>query len=215
MTNKALTLDDRLVDYLRSVSLREHEVLRRLRAETAAHPRSMMQIAPEQGQFMALLVELLGARRILEIGTFTGYSALAMSLALPEEGRLDTCDVDAETTAMARRYWQEANQQRKITLHLAPALETLKSLQGLYDLIFIDADKTNYDNYLEAAYPLLRPGGLMLFDNVLWSGAVADPSVGDADTEALRALNQKLHQDSRFTISMLPLADGLTLARKK
>ena len=215
MTHKALTLDDRLVDYLRSNSVREPEVLQRLRQETAAHPRSMMQIAPEQGQFMALLVELLGARRILEIGTFTGYSALVMSLALPEEGRVDTCDVDAETTAIARRYWSEANQQGKITLHLAPALETLKNLQGPYDLMFIDADKTNYDNYLEAAYPLLRPGGLMMFDNVLWSGAVADPGVSDADTDALRALNQKLHKDSRFTISMLPLADGLTLARKK
>ncbi|MBN9418494.1 MAG: class I SAM-dependent methyltransferase [Candidatus Eremiobacteraeota bacterium] len=213
--SKALTLDDRLVDYLHSVSLREPEVLRKLREETAAHPRSGMQIAPEQGQFMALLVELLGCRRILEVGCFTGYSSLAMSLALADEGRIDTCDVDAETTAVARRYWAEAGQQHKIQLHLGPALETLKTLEGPYDLAFIDADKSNYDGYLEAAYGLLRPGGLILLDNVLWSGAVADPAVNDPDTEALRALNRKLQADSRFSISMLPLADGLTLARKR
>lgn len=212
---KALTLDDRLIDYLHSVSLREPEVLQQLRAETAAHPRSGMQIAPEQGQFMALLVELLGARRILEIGCFTGYSSLAMSLALPADGHIDTCDVDEETTAMARRYWQQAGQQDKISLHLGPALETLKSLKGPYDLAFLDADKVNYDGYLEAAYRLLRPGGLILIDNVLWSGAVADESVRDPDTEALRALNRKLQSDARFSISMLPLADGLTLARKR
>lgn len=212
---KALTLDDRLIDYLHSVSLREPEVLQQLRADTAAHPRSGMQIAPEQGQFMALLVELLGARRILEIGCFTGYSSLAMSLALPADGHIDTCDVDEETTAMARRYWQQAGQQDKISLHLGPALETLKSLKGPYDLAFLDADKVNYDGYLEAAYRLLRPGGLILIDNVLWSGAVADESVRDPDTEALRALNRKLQSDARFSISMLPLADGLTLARKR
>ena len=215
MPSKALNLDDRLLDYLHSVSLREPEVLQKLRAETAAHPRNQMQIAPEQGQFMALLVELLGARRILEIGCFTGYSSLAMSLALPTDGHIDTCDVDEETTAMARRYWQSAGQQDKIKLHLGPALDTLKKLQGPYDLVFLDADKVNYDNYLEASYSMLRPGGLILIDNVLWSGAVADPSVKDPDTEALRALNLKLQKDSRFTISMLPLADGLTLARKR
>ncbi|MBX3172225.1 MAG: class I SAM-dependent methyltransferase [Candidatus Eremiobacteraeota bacterium] len=212
---KALTLDDRLIDYLHSVSLREPEVLRQLRAETAAHPRSQMQIAPEQGQFMALLVELLGARRILEIGCFTGYSSLAMSLALPADGYIDTCDVDEETTAIARHYWQAAGQQDKITLHLGPALDTLKELPGPYDLVFLDADKVNYDAYLEASYKRLRAGGLILIDNVLWSGAVADESVRDPDTEALRALNRKLQADSRFTISMLPLADGLTLARKR
>jgi predicted O-methyltransferase YrrM len=215
MPSKALTLDDRLLDYLHSVSLREPEVLQKLRQETAAHPRSQMQIAPEQGQFMALLVELLGAQRILEIGCFTGYSALAMSLALPADGHIDTCDVDEETTAIARRYWQEAGQQDKITLHLAPALDTLKKLQGPYDMVFLDADKVNYDGYLEASYKLLRTGGLILIDNVLWSGAVADPGVSDPDTEALRALNRKLQADSRFTISMLPVADGLTLARKR
>lgn len=213
--SKALTLDDRLVEYLQSVSVREAAVLRQLRDETASHPRRGMQISPEQGQFMALLVELLGCRRILEIGCFTGYSSLAMSLALPADGRIDTCDVDAETTAMAQRYWREAGQQDKIRLHLGPALETLKRLEGPYDLAFIDADKSNYDGYLEAAYGLLRPGGLILLDNVLWSGAVADPSVSDPDTEALRALNRKLQADSRFSISMLPLADGLTLARKR
>lgn len=211
---KALTLDDRLIDYLHSVSLREPELLQQLRAETAAHPRSGMQIAPEQGQFMALLVELLDVRRILEIGCFTGYSSLAMSLAMPADGHLDTCDVDEETTAIARRYWQAAGQQDKISLHLGPALETLKKLQGPYDLVFLDADKVNYDGYLEASYQLLRTGGLILIDNVLWSGAVADPSVTDADTQALRALNRKLQGDTRFTISMIPLADGLTLARK-
>lgn len=211
---KALTLDDRLIDYLHSVSLREPELLQQLRAETAAHPRSGMQIAPEQGQFMALMVELLDVRRILEIGCFTGYSSLAMSLAMPADGHLDTCDVDEETTAIARRYWQAAGQQDKISLHLGPALETLKKLQGPYDLVFLDADKVNYDGYLEASYQLLRTGGLILIDNVLWSGAVADPSVTDADTQALRALNRKLQGDTRFTISMIPLADGLTLARK-
>ncbi len=211
---KALTLDDRLIDYLHSVSLREPELLQQLRAETAAHPRSGMQIAPEQGQFMALMVELLDVRRILEIGCFTGYSSLAMSLAMPADGHLDTCDVDEETTAIARRYWQAAGQQDKISLHLGPALETLKKLQGPYDLVFLDADKVNYDRYLEASYQLLRTGGLILIDNVLWSGAVADPSVTDADTQALRALNRKLQGDTRFTISMIPLADGLTLARK-
>ena len=212
---KALTLDDRLVEYLRAVSVREADVLQRLREETANHPRRMMQISPEQGQFMALLVELLGVRRILEIGTFTGYSALVMSLALPADGQVDTCDVDPEATAVARRYWQEAGQDQKIRLHLDPALESLAKLKGPYDLVFIDADKVNYDHYLEAAYGRLRPGGLMLFDNVLWSGQVADPQITDADTEALRALNTKLHGDQRFSISMLPLADGLTLARKR
>lgn len=215
MSSKALNLDDRLLNYLHSVSLREPEVLQQLRQETAAHPRSQMQIAPEQGQFMGLLVELLGARRILEIGCFTGYSALAMSLALPSDGHIDTCDVDQETTAVARRYWQQAGQQDKISLHLGPALETLKNLSGPYDMVFLDADKINYDAYLEAAYPMLRTGGLVLIDNVLWSGAVADPAVSDPDTEALRALNRKLQADSRFTISMIPLADGLTLARKR
>lgn len=213
--SKALTLDDRLIDYLHSVSLREPKVLQQLRAETAAHPRSQMQIAPEQGQFMALLVELLDVRRILEIGCFTGYSSLAMSLALPADGRIDTCDVDEETTAIARRYWQSAGQQDKISLHLGPALDTLKSLQGPYDLVFLDADKVNYDGYLEASYKLLRTGGLILIDNVLWSGAVADESIQDPDTQALRALNRKLQADARFSISMLPLADGLTLARKR
>jgi len=212
---KALTLDDRLIEYLRAVSVREADVLQKLREETARHPRRMMQISPEQGQFMALLVELLGVRRILEIGTFTGYSALVMSLALPAEGHIDTCDVDPETTAVAKRYWQEAGQGEKITLHLGPALESLAQLHGPYDLVFIDADKANYDHYLEAAYTRLRPGGLMLFDNVLWSGQVADPEISDPDTEALRALNRKLHGDQRFSISLLPLADGLTLARKR
>lgn len=212
---KALTLDDRLIDYLQSVSLREPEVLRELRQETAAHPRSGMQIAPEQGQFMALLVELLGARRILEIGCFTGYSSLAMSLAMGDDGHIDTCDIDEETTAVARRYWQKAGQSERITLHLGPALDTLKQLKGPYDLAFIDADKASYEGYLEGAYGLLRSGGLILLDNVLWSGAVADPAVSDPDTDALRALNRKLHSDPRFSISMLPLADGLTLARKR
>ncbi len=220
MSTRLLTLTPPLQEYLLSVSLREPPLMRRLREETAALPLSVMQIGPEQGQFMALLVRLIGARRCLEIGTFTGYSALAVALALPPEGRLLCCDINAETTAVARRYWAEAGVADKIDLRLAPALETLDALlaageAGRFDYTFIDADKTNYDAYYERALKLLRPGGLILIDNVLWSGAVADSAKNDNDTVALRALNHKLHGDERIDLSMLPVGDGLTLARKR
>ncbi|HEY9538122.1 MAG TPA: class I SAM-dependent methyltransferase [Kiloniellaceae bacterium] len=200
--------------------MRESELQRRLREETAALPGAGMQIAPEQGQFMALLVELTGARRCLEIGTFTGYSALAVAQALPDDGRLVACDVNETTTAVARRYWREAGVAQKIDLRLAPARDTLDVLlaegaAGSFDFVFIDADKANYDAYYEAALKLLRSGGLIAVDNVLWDGAVIDPAADDADTVAIRALNAKIATDQRVTCSMLPLGDGLTLARKR
>ncbi|HXF45373.1 MAG TPA: class I SAM-dependent methyltransferase, partial [Burkholderiaceae bacterium] len=202
MTRRTLTLDDRLYDYLLQVSLREHPELARLRAETAAHPLAGMQIAPEQGQFMALLVKLIGARRTLEVGVFTGYSALAVALALPDDGRILACDVSAEYTAIARAHWQRAGVAHKIELVLAPALQTLHARLAAgeaagYDFAFIDADKTNYDAYYELSLRLLRPGGVIAFDNTLWDGKVAqevDPR-RDPDTAALQALNRKLHGD--------------------
>jgi predicted O-methyltransferase YrrM len=220
MSRKSLNLDDRLYEYLQAVSVQEPEVLAQLRAETATHPMAQMQIAPEQGQFMALLVQLLGATKTLEVGVFTGYSSLVVALALPPEGKVIACDVSEEYTAIARRYWQTAGVADKIDLHLAPALETLDRLlaegqANTFDFAFIDADKSNYDAYYERALQLVRVGGLIAIDNVLWSGAVADPTVTDTRTEHIRALNQKLHQDSRVTLSLVPIADGLTLALKR
>ena len=215
-----LTINDALWDYMRRVTLREPDVLRRLREETAGHPQANMQISPEQGQFMALLMQLMGARRTLEIGVFTGYSSLAVALALPDDGRIIACDVSEEYTAIARRYWREAGVDRRIDLRLRPALETLDNLiatgQGnTFDFAFIDADKGNYANYYERALVLVRPGGLIAIDNVLWYGRVIDPAVKDADTRAIRAFNEKLHGDQRVWLSMLPVRDGLTLASKK
>lgn len=220
MSNKSIQLDNRLYDYLLSVSLREPEVLRQLREETASHPYGGMQIAPEQGQFMAMLVDLIGARRVLEIGVFTGYSSTRMALALPPEGRLMALDLSVEYTEIARRYWQLAGVADKIELRLGPALASLDRLiedgaSGSFDLAFIDADKGHYDAYYERSLRLLRPGGLLLIDNVLWGGKVADPAVDDADTQAIRALNQKIHADDRVTAVLLPVADGLTVARKR
>lgn len=220
MSNKSLGLDDRLYDYLLSVSLREPQVLTELREETTNHPMKTMQIAPEQGQFMALLVQLIGAKKALEVGVFTGYSSLAVALALPPDGKIIACDVSEEYTTTARRYWEKAGVAHKIDLRLAPAIETLSTLIELgeantFDFAFIDADKSNYDAYYEQALILVRPGGLITIDNVLWSGSVADPEVKDNRTEKIRALNQKLYQDDRVYISMLPVADGLTLAVKK
>ena len=224
MAGRRTEVDDRLHDYILANSLREPEVLRRLREETAGLPHAGMQTGPEQGQFMALLVELMGARRTLEIGTFTGYSALAVALALPADGRVVACDVSEEYTDVARRYWTEAGVADKIELHLAPALETLDRLlapgpgggqAGNFDFAFIDADKVNYDGYYERVLSLLRPGGLAAIDNVLWSGKVVEAGPGDPDTQAIRALNAKLKHDSRVTSSLLPLGDGLTLARKR
>jgi predicted O-methyltransferase YrrM len=220
MTPVDLPVTPHLAAYIRYVSLREPDVLRRLREETAGHPMVSMQISPEQGQFMALLVHMLNARRTLEIGVFTGYSSLAVALALPEDGRIIACDVSEAWTAIARRYWREAGVERKIDLRLRPAVETLDDLialghAGQFDFAFLDADKGNYANYYERCLTLLRPGGLIAVDNVLWSGKVADPTVDDADTRAIRAFNEKLKNDDRVWLSVLPIRDGLTLASKK
>jgi caffeoyl-CoA O-methyltransferase len=220
MSNKSLNLSDRLYDYLLSVSLREPEVLAELRQETAGHPRSAMQIAPDQGQFMAFLIRLIGAKKALEVGVFTGYSSLCVALALPPEGKLIACDISEEYTAIARRYWQKAGVTDKIDLRIAPALETLDQLvtagqTNSFDFAFIDADKENYLNYYERALQLVRPGGLIAVDNVLWGGAVADPAVQDESTQAIRAFNQTLHRDERVDLSLVAIADGLTLAMKR
>lgn len=220
MANRTIALSDGLYDYLLDVSLREPDVLRRLREETAKIPAAAMQIAPEQGQFMALLVELMGARKAIEVGTFTGYSSLSVALALPPGGRLVTCDVNAEWTNVARRYWAEAGVADRIDLRLGPALETLDALiaegeAGTFDFAFIDADKTEYDAYYERILTLLRPGGLVSVDNVLWSGRVIDTAKQDSDTRAIRAFNEKIHADPRVSLSLVPIGDGLTLARKR
>jgi predicted O-methyltransferase YrrM len=220
LSNRTIPLNDALYAYLLSASLREPEVMRRLREETRTMPYGRMQIAPEQGQFMALLVELIGARRCLEIGTFTGYSALAVARALPEDGRLVACDISEEYTARAKPFWREAGVDRRIDLRIGPALDTLDELlaqgeAGTYDFAFIDADKGNYLNYFERALELLRRGGLIAVDNVLWSGAVADPTRDDDDTEAIREFNKTLAKDARVSLSMVPIGDGVTLARKR
>ena len=219
MSNKTLPLNNLLYEYILSVSLREPEVLARLRAETLQQPMSMMLSAPEQGQFLALLAQLIGARKCLEVGVYTGYSTLWVALALPHDGSVLACDVSEKWTAIARRYWEEAGVAERIDLQLAPALETLDRLlaadqAGSFDFAFIDADKENYPDYYERTLQLLRPGGLMVIDNTLWSGAVADTSRQDPETCAIRALNELVHADDRVQMSLLPLADGLTLARK-
>ena len=219
MTARTLNLDDSLYHYLLDVSLRETPLLKRLRDETQALPMARWQIAPEQGQFLALLVRLTGARRLLEVGTFTGYSALCMATALPEDGSLICCDIPGDYNATARRYWQEAGLAGRIDLRLAPALETLAELErqgqaGQFDLIFIDADKANYPSYLEHALRLLRVGGLAVFDNTLWSGRVLEEHSESADTRAIQALNRALKDDLRVDLSLLPIGDGLTLCRK-
>ena len=220
MSAKSIGLSDELHAYLLGVGVREPEVLRRLRDETQSMPDSNMQIAPEQGAFMSLLVQLTGARRCLELGTFTGYSALAVALALPPDGRIVCCDVSEEWTSIARRYWAAAGVAERIDLRLGPALDTLDAMlaageQDSYDFAFVDADKGNYPRYCELVLRLLRPGGLVLFDNVFWDGAVIDPAADDADTRAVRQLNERLSTDDRVSIVMLPVADGLTLARKR
>lgn len=218
-------LPDKLYDYLVSVSVREPTILRKLREETASHPMGGMQIPAEHGQFLALVIQLMGARRTgarrtLEVGVFTGYSSLAVALALPEDGRILACDVSEEYTSVARRYWKEAGVDHKIELRLKPAVETLRELlaqgqHGRFDFAFIDADKANYESYYECALELIRPGGLIAIDNVLWHGRVVDAEVNDPDTLAIRALNKKLLADSRVALSMLPISDGLTLCLKR
>ena len=219
MTFQTLGLSKHLSDYLHSVSLREPEILIQLRQETAQHPMGKMQIAPEQGQFMALLVQLIGANKTLDVGVVTGYSSLVVALALPPDGKVVACERSEEYGAISRRWWQQAGVADKIDLHIAPALETLNRLlstkeANTFDFAFIDADKSNYDNYYEQALQLVRPGGLIAIDNVLWSGRVADPQVQDNRTKKIRAFNQKLHQDPRISLSLVPIGDGLTLARK-
>ncbi|WP_461519506.1 class I SAM-dependent methyltransferase [Porticoccus sp.] len=220
MSNQTLNLTEDLYQYLLDVSLREAAILRALREETAGLPNANMQIAPEQGQFMAMLVQLSGASRIIEVGVFTGYSSLAVGLALPHDGYVLACDVSEEYTNIARRYWQQAGINHKIDLRLAPAMETLSALieqgqQADFDFAFIDADKENYDTYYEHCLSLLRPGGLIAVDNVLWNGSVINPAKQDVDTVAIRAFNEKLVSDERVDISLVPIGDGLTLARKR
>ena len=219
--SKATTgLDQGLYDYILDTTLREPEILARLRAETDSHPRAGMQISPDQGQLLGLLVELIGAKRIIEIGTFTGYSSTAMALAMPADGELIACDLSEEYTAMARRYWAEAGVDGRIDLRIAPAVETLDALiadgrSGTFDMAFIDADKESYQDYYERCLTLVRPGGLIAVDNVLWHGRVTDASDTTVDTQAIRAFNAGLKDDGRVTLSMLSVADGLTLARKR
>ena len=213
-------LNDALHAYLLSVSLREPDVLRRLREDTATRPQHGMQIGPEQGQFMAMLVELIGARKCLEVGTFTGYSALSVALALPADGTLIACDISEEFTGRAKPFWEDAGVAGKIDLRIGPALETMDGLiaegeNGTFDFVFIDADKPNYLGYFQRALDLVRRGGLICVDNVFWGGAVIDPSRDDENTEAIRAFNAALSNDPRISLSMVPIGDGLTLARKR
>jgi predicted O-methyltransferase YrrM len=212
--------DERTYQYLLSTSIREPQVARRLREETQQMENALMQIGPDQGQFMQLLIQLLRAKKTLEVGVFTGYSALWVALGLPDDGHIIACDISEKYTAVARRYWKEAGVDQKIDLRIAPALETLDELlkkdqAGTFDFAFIDADKTNYENYYERALQLLRAGGLIAIDNTLWSGKVADPDIHEADTVAIRQLNKKLHRDERVTVSMLTVGDGLTLVLKR
>lgn len=220
MSDSTINLTPVVYAYLQEKSLRETEVQRQLREQTQKMSMSQMQISPEQGQFMGLLVEILGAKKTLDIGVFTGYSALSVALALPAEGRVVACDTNVEWTKIARRFWEKAGVDSKIDLRLAPALETLQQLLddgegGSFDFAFIDADKVNYPHYFELSLKLLRDGGLIAIDNVLFGGDVADESVADKNTVAIRELNEKLLKDERLSISMLPIGDGLTLARKR
>jgi caffeoyl-CoA O-methyltransferase len=220
MSSRTLSLDSKLYDYLVAVSVREPRVLMELREETARLPGAGMQISPEQGQFMRLLAELIGARRALEVGVFTGYSSLCVAQALPEDGELVACDISAEYTQVARRYWQRAGLERRIRLELGPALATLDRLiatgaAGSFDFAFIDADKENYQGYYERSLQLLRQGGLIAIDNVLWGGSVADAQDQKSSTLAIRALNSRLGEDQRVSISLVPIGDGLFLLRKR
>ena len=220
MGKQTLDLNDNLYDYLLSVSLRDNPIQQKLREETDKLEWGMMQISADQAQFMFLLMKLINAKRIIEIGTFTGYSALVMADALPDDGEIIACDTSEEWTAIAIDYWQQGGTASKIDLRLAPALDTLKSLitagqTESFDAAFIDADKQNMLNYFEYCLQLIRPGGLIMIDNVLWGGSVADPNKNDDDTNAIRATNQFILRDDRVDISLVPIGDGLTLARKR
>jgi predicted O-methyltransferase YrrM len=221
MSNQSIQLTDNLHQYLLDNSLHEPEILTKLRHQTAKHPLTDMQISPEQGQLMGLLVKLIGAKKCLEVGVFTGYSSLAVALNLPDDGRIVACDVSIEFTSIAQQYWQAAGVSHKIDLQIAPALETLDRLiangeAGTFDFAFIDADKNNYAAYYDRCFQLVRSGGLILVDNVLWYGRVADPTMDkDKRTQAIKKINQQIHQDDRVQITMIPIGDGLTIARKK
>jgi caffeoyl-CoA O-methyltransferase len=220
MSRRTLTLDDPLYEYLLANSLRETSEQAALREATRTWPRAGMQISPEQGQLLALLLRLIGARRAIEIGVFTGYSALTAALALPADGHLLACDISDSDTRLGLPYWQSAGVAGKIEFVVAPAQQTLRARlaagqSGTYDFAFIDADKTGYDDYYELCLKLIRPGGLVAIDNVLWGGSVARPADRDVATEALQKLNAKIHADERVDLSLLPIADGLTLARKR
>ena len=216
---KTSYIDPKLYEYIVSNSVNESDLLRRLREETAARPNAVMQISADQGQFFALLMRLLKARKTLEIGVFTGYSSLAVALALPPDGKVVACDISEEYTTVARRYWQEAGVAGKVDLRIAPAAETLHELiqdgqEGTFDFAFIDADKTGYAEYIELCLRLLRPGGVIALDNMLQSGKVIDPASNDKDTVAIRELNRRLAEDKRVLVSLLPIADGVSLAVK-
>ncbi|MFN7920995.1 MAG: class I SAM-dependent methyltransferase [Bryobacteraceae bacterium] len=220
MSSTHLPVTDALAAYIRASSQPEPELLQRLRAETALDPLAIMQISPDQGAFLSLLVRLINARRTLEVGVFTGYSSTCVAMALPAEGRIIACDVSEQWTSIARKYWREAGVENKIDLRLAPALETLDALiaegqSGTFDFAFIDADKQNYSNYFDRALELLRPGGLIAVDNVLWHGRVLDLADQDPETEGIRAFNRKAALDPRVHLSMVPIGDGVTLALKK
>lgn len=220
MSNRTLSIDDRIYDYLCDVSIQEPELLRQLREETAELEYSVMQISPEQGQFMSLLIKLMGAQRALEIGTFTGYSSICVASAMPENGKLICCDISPQWTEMAERYWAQAGLENKIDLYTQPAEQTLQMLlddgaEKTFDFIFIDADKQNYIKYYEMSLRLLRKGGIMAIDNTLWSGAVADPENTEPGTRAIRRFNDMLKQDVRVTQSLLTIGDGLTLILKE
>jgi len=219
VSNKTIAVDDRLYDYMLSVSLREPELLHELREETASMVGAQMQIGPEQGQFMAFLLQTMNARRVLEVGTYSGYSAIVCAAALPEDGELITIDINEEAPAVAKRYWEQAGLEKKIEFRHSRADTVMRELLdegegGSFDFVFIDADKTGYENYYEWALALLRPGGIVALDNVFWDGRVADPANDEEDTVAIRAINAKIHADPRVEMSLVPIGDGLTLARK-
>lgn len=220
MSSKTHRLSDEIHNYIIDHGVRENIYCQQLREETASLPYAMMQISPEQGQFMQFITKLLGVKRAIEVGTFTGYSSLCVALALPDDGQLIACDINEEWTNIGKKYWKKAEVAKKIDLRLAPAVDTLHHLindgqSNSFDFAFIDADKLNYPKYYELCLQLLRPGGLLGIDNVLWSGSVADPTVDTEDTNAIRMVNRLVHQDTRVYISMLPIGDGLTLVHKK
>lgn len=220
MSSRTLCLSESLYEYMLSASLRQPEILQRLRKETSRDPMAGMQISPEQGQLMSMLVRLMGATRTLEVGVFTGYSSLCVALALPRNGKLIACDISQKWTDVARRYWRDAGVDSIVELHLGPAMQTLDRLlaeeqEETFDFFFIDADKENYDGYYERGLSLLRSGGLIAIDNVFWGGRVADRRVRDKETRSIRNLNKKIQADERVDVSIVPIGDGLTLARKR